>query len=141
MTFLGLSYLLVYIGAVSILFLFILMLINIRVSEIQIDTFNSIPLSIVTGILFNEVYYTILPHYVVYTENFMHNISDKIKIITFNAWDSNLWESSHITTLGNIMYTNYSMWLIIISLILLLSMIGVIVITINKASNGDKIFP
>src|SRR5436190_18691898 len=41
MNFIGISYLLVYIGAVSILFLFILMLINIRISEIQIEKSNS----------------------------------------------------------------------------------------------------
>jgi NADH-ubiquinone oxidoreductase chain 6 len=46
--FLGLSYLLVYVGAVSILFLFILMLINIRVSELISDTTNNIPLSILS---------------------------------------------------------------------------------------------
>ena len=39
MNFIGITYLLVYIGAVSILFLFILMLINIRISEIQNETF------------------------------------------------------------------------------------------------------
>ena len=44
--FIGLSYLLVYVGAVSILFLFILMLINIRVSELISDTNNNIPLAI-----------------------------------------------------------------------------------------------
>src|SRR6202046_3700936 len=56
LTFVGLSYLLVYIGAVSILFLFILMLIDIRVSELQTDTNNSIFL----GILISLVYYNIL---------------------------------------------------------------------------------
>lgn len=40
--FIGLSYLLVYVGAVSILFLFILMLINVRISELVTDTSNSI---------------------------------------------------------------------------------------------------
>ncbi|GAB3762583.1 hypothetical protein GCM10027600_06640 [Nocardioides ginsengisegetis] len=44
--FIGLSYLLVYVGAVSILFLFILMLINIRVSELISNTNNNIPLAI-----------------------------------------------------------------------------------------------
>jgi NADH-ubiquinone oxidoreductase chain 6 len=44
--FIGLSYLLVYVGAVSILFLFILMLINIRVSELVSNTNNNIPLAI-----------------------------------------------------------------------------------------------
>src|ERR1700728_5442841 len=34
LSFIGISYLLVYVGAVSILFIFILMLINIRVSEL-----------------------------------------------------------------------------------------------------------
>jgi NADH-ubiquinone oxidoreductase chain 6 len=44
--FIGISYLLVYVGAVSILFLFILMLINIRVSELISDTNNNIPLAL-----------------------------------------------------------------------------------------------
>ena len=52
LNFIGLSYLLVYIGAVSILFLFILMLINVRISELLTDSINSIPLAILMGILF-----------------------------------------------------------------------------------------
>ena len=52
LNFIGISYLLVYVGAVSILFLFILMLINVRISEIFSSTRNSIPLAIMTGTLF-----------------------------------------------------------------------------------------
>merc|ERR1711877_94728 len=48
--FIGLSYLLVYVGAVSILFLFILMLINVRISELTSDSSNSIPLAIFIGV-------------------------------------------------------------------------------------------
>lgn len=51
--FIGLSYLLVYIGAVSILFLFILMLINVRVSELVVSSKNSILLAIMIGIFFH----------------------------------------------------------------------------------------
>ena len=53
--FIGLSYLLVYVGAVSILFLFILMLINIRISELVTNNSNSIPLAIMIGIFFNVI--------------------------------------------------------------------------------------
>jgi NADH-ubiquinone oxidoreductase chain 6 len=53
LTFIGLSYLIVYIGAISILFLFILMLINIRISELQANTNNNIILCIIIGILFS----------------------------------------------------------------------------------------
>ena len=52
LNFLGLSYLLVYVGAVSILFLFILMLINIRVSELISNTSNSLILGILVVYIF-----------------------------------------------------------------------------------------
>src|ERR1700712_2197224 len=48
--FIGISYLLVYIGAVSILFLFILMLIDIRISELHVKTNNNVVLGVVLGI-------------------------------------------------------------------------------------------
>src|SRR6202034_1067885 len=61
LNFIGLSYLLVYIGAVSILFLFILMLINVRISELQADTSNGLPLALVIGICFYSIIYEISP--------------------------------------------------------------------------------
>src|ERR1700741_5563925 len=62
LNFIGLSYLLVYVGAVSILFLFILMLINVRISELLSNTSNSIPLAIIITISFNYPVYQILPY-------------------------------------------------------------------------------
>jgi NADH-ubiquinone oxidoreductase chain 6 len=62
LNFIGLSYLLVYVGAVSILFLFILMLINVRISELLSNTSNSIPLAIIIIISFNYPVYQILPY-------------------------------------------------------------------------------
>jgi NADH:ubiquinone oxidoreductase subunit 6 (subunit J) len=48
------------------------------------------------------------------------------------GWDSSLVEATHITGIGNIMYTNYAIWLIVSSMILLTGMVGAIVITIKK---------
>jgi NADH-ubiquinone oxidoreductase chain 6 len=62
LNFIGLSYLLVYIGAVSILFLFILMLINVRISELLIDSLNSIPLAILLGSFFTYFVNYVLPY-------------------------------------------------------------------------------
>src|ERR1700709_1071745 len=61
LNFIGLSYLLVYVGAVSILFLFILMLINVRICELTTDNSNSIPLAIMIGIFFFVTLYKLLP--------------------------------------------------------------------------------
>lgn len=164
--YLGLSYLLVYVGAVSILFLFILMLINVRVSEISSHTKNSIPLAIFTGIAFIFTVFGILPYDVSgsFISNYTYikeaifsvlnisansgikpieSIDETIYFVTSSSWDGNLSESTHITSIGNIMYTSYSMWLILTSLILLLAMIGTIVITVNfpvPAQKSEKPF-
>src|SRR5712664_1283311 len=61
LNFIGLSYILVYVGAVSILFLFILMLINIRISELLNETNNDVPLAILTVILFYYIIAQVLP--------------------------------------------------------------------------------
>jgi NADH-ubiquinone oxidoreductase chain 6 len=152
--FIGLSYLLVYVGAVSILFLFILMLINVRISELLSDTSNSIPLAIIIGISFNYPVYQILPYSVAAFNSYTVNLNDiwynnnytdylnkffnfsndsgEIGFVSSKIWDGSLAETSHITSIGNIMYTNYSIWLIITSIILLLAMVGAIVITIKQ---------
>src|ERR1700761_9426674 len=78
LNFIGLSYLLVYVGAVSILFLFILMLINVRVSELLSDTSNSIPLAILILISISYPVYQILPYSIVgftYILNFNYTCS------------------------------------------------------------------
>src|ERR1700737_2175845 len=62
LNFIGLSYLLVYVGAVSILFLFILMLINVRISELLSNTTNRIPLAIFIAVSFNFPVYQVLPY-------------------------------------------------------------------------------
>ena len=135
LNFIGLSYLLVYVGAVSILFLFILMLINVRLSELSIDSINSIPLAILIGSFFNYLVNNILP-YMVITNNSLYDFSIKKKLtnVTSVSWDGYLAETSHITTIGNILYSNYSIWLIITSIILMLAMIGCIVITLKKVT-------
>ncbi|RYE16027.1 MAG: hypothetical protein EOP34_00420 [Rickettsiales bacterium] len=60
--FIGLSYLLVYVGAISILFLFILMLINVRISELLTEGKNSIPLAIIAVLAFNFSVNRALPY-------------------------------------------------------------------------------
>ena len=148
--FIGISYLLVYVGAVSILFIFILMLINIRVSELISDTNNNIPLAILTIIAFFVPLSSLYPEpktkYNYAISEFNKLLEDTIDIkqvsyVTSKDWDGNLLDSTDIMSIGNIMYTSYCMWLLITSIILLLAMVGSIVITISKfkyVSNNVK---
>lgn len=114
--FIGLAYLIVYIGAVSILFLFILMLINIRTSELQSDNNNSLFLIITVTFLFYYIFSKLLFDnnlninlFFTYFQNiFMYfEISDYIPLffVSNQTWDGFLMETAHITSIGNIMYT------------------------------------
>nr|YP_008758068.1 NADH dehydrogenase subunit 6 [Beauveria pseudobassiana]AGW46935.1 NADH dehydrogenase subunit 6 [Beauveria pseudobassiana]WNZ34424.1 NADH dehydrogenase subunit 6 [Beauveria pseudobassiana] len=152
LTFIGFSYLIVYIGAVSILFLFILMLINIRTSELQSNNVNSIPLALFIGILWNYSLFQLLPYTLsINTNNWLlgsynyNNISpivnnidtSNIMFVTSNNWDGTMTETSHISTIGNILYTSYNMWLFLSSIILLLAMTGAIIITIKQDNRNE----
>ena len=139
--FIGISYLLVYVGAVSILFLFILMLINIRVSELISDTNNNLPLALITIIAFFIPFSNLLPdaktkfNIMGFEFNkFLQDLTNtkQISHVTSKNWDGNLLDSTDIMSIGNVMYTSYSIWLLITSIILLLAMVGSIVITVKQ---------
>src|SRR5688500_11891291 len=84
LNFIGLSYLIVYIGAVSILFLFILMLINIRISELQSNTNNSIPLTIIIGISISYSLFQLLPYDIAILSNFNSKLNYNLYDISIN---------------------------------------------------------
>jgi NADH-ubiquinone oxidoreductase chain 6 len=168
--FIGLSYLLVYVGAISILFLFILMLINVRISELLTEGKNSIPLAIIAVLAFNFSVNRALPYSISVFDVISNNIvsinrfilgkffSDEtisvnksvlapnytvdwvspieIANVKSKSWDTLLVENTHITSIGNILYTSLFILLIVTSLILLLAMVGTIVITIKKSKKN-----
>lgn len=152
LSFIGLSYLIVYIGAISILFLFILMLINIRTSEIQNYTKNSILLGLIITIFLSYSIFQVLPYSIGVINNYSSNINNILSnmfinkdnkdisinndlyFASSNDWNGNLIDINHISNIGNIIYTSYNLWLIITGLILLLAMVGTIVITLKKTN-------
>jgi NADH-ubiquinone oxidoreductase chain 6 len=149
LNFIGFSYLIVYIGAVSILFLFILMLINVRKSELLSNNVNSIPLALLIVLLVNSSWIHISPEFggviespefanllyntsignLIHSLNYNSDIAN-IMFVSSNNWDGFLVEGSHITTVGMVLYSVFNMWLLLAGLILLLAMVGCISITL-----------
>nr|QBM31594.1 NADH dehydrogenase subunit 6 [Arthrobotrys musiformis] len=135
-SFIGLSYILVYISAVSILFLFTLMLINIRISELHTENFNSLILGLIISTI---IYFSITLNLNFFTlkdsswyKNFFHS--------SYDIWDSSIGALNDITAIGNIIYTSHAMWLLIMSIVLLLAMIGAIIITLGNKPASFLLF-
>ena len=145
--FLGISYIIVYVGAITVLFLFVIMMININLEDIQevgSQYSKNIPLALSIAFLFIYEFFTIMPFtfsnvsVISYGLNFLINLnsvlfsSDITNLINNNIFmtvnpviaDSSITQFTQIEAIGHFMYTYGAIWLIICSIILLLSMIA-----------------
>ena len=155
--FIGISYIIVYVGAITVLFLFVIMMINIKLTDI-LETGSqytkNLPLALAIGSVFLYEIFNIMP----FSLNNVSAISALLNILTNSnlfilnsdisalssvdtapllALDPNISDTTftnflQVQILGQYLYTTGSFWLIIISLILLLSMVSAIFISTNK---------
>jgi NADH-quinone oxidoreductase subunit J len=130
--FLALFFLIIYLGAIAVLFLFVVMMLNIKYTELQ----NSIlyfPVGIFIGLtVLIEVLGAI---YKIFSFNTNNSLTDHNYY--FNWYDS-LDSYSDLYVLGQIFYTHYVLQILMAGLILYLSTIGVAFLTIKSSVNKDK---
>lgn len=154
-TYLGLAYLIIYVGAIAILFLFVIMMLNLRLVEL-IDTgqefTKNLPLGIIIGSLFffeSSVHFPItstirknsleLRGFSLFNRlnNLIFNFNRRENHIIHYAFNANLSENNftnflHIESIGQGLYTYASLWLVIAGIIFLLAMVGPIVLCMNR---------
>ena len=128
--FLGMMMLIVYVGAVAVLFLFVVMLMN--VTEQKLSWFRGSKKSghIPTGLIVGSV---ILLELVVIVGGWKYR--DTFSETKFLSFDQDL-TNTHL--IGNVLYTEYIHLFQISGVILLLSMIGAIVLTYRKREGVKK---
>ena len=122
--FLGMMMIIVYVGAVAVLFLFVVMLLN--VSEQKLSWFRGarktkhIPIGLAVGAVI------LLELIVVFGGWKYRDTFSETKFLNFEK------DFTNTHAIGNVMYTEYIHLFQISGLILLLSMIGAIVLTYRK---------
>ena len=148
--FIGITYLILYVGAITVLFLFVIMMINIKLTDI-LETGSqytkNFPLALAIGSLFIYEIFTIMP----FTFNNVSALSSFLEILTnlnglllnsdtssfinvFNTYnpaiaDTTITSFLHIQAIGHGLYTYGASLLIICSVILLLAMTAPIFIS------------
>lgn len=119
--FIGLLFLIVYVGAIAILFLFVIMMLNLTDLKGGDDMSNYLPAGFLIGLVF--FFEILMLNSRIYIFWF-----DEQQLFLINGWDY-IEKSSNIEVLGRNLYTNYYYLFIIASFILLIAMIGAIVLT------------
>jgi NADH-ubiquinone oxidoreductase chain 6 len=144
-----LAYLIVYVGAIAILFLFVVMMLNIKLVELQDSTENSsnpYPLALVLGTLFVSGLSLTNPNIskidlptIFDSINLLSFKSDKLETLFVNHsnWDSVFVSLDQINSLGQVLYTSHALFLIIGSMILLLAMVGPIILSHKPTKRLD----
>jgi len=122
--FLGMIMLIVYVGAVAVLFLFVVMMLNVAQQKNQwfksSDTSTHIPVGLIVSlIIFFELIIVIGGWK--YKPDIIKNFSDSL---TSN--------STNTHTIGSVLYTEYIHLFQISGMILLVAMIGAIILTFKK---------
>ena len=128
--FLGMIILIVYVGAVAVLFLFVVMMLNVAQQKNQwfISTENSghIPIGLlISAIIFFELII------VIGGWKYKPNLADSISI----KIDTNI---TNTQSLGNVIYTDYIHLFQLSGMILLVAMIGAIVLTFRERIGVKK---
>jgi len=161
--FIAISYIVIYVGAIAVLFLFIIMMINIKQADV-LETGNTytknLPLAINIAIYFIFILFTLLPLNI-NTLPFGASISFPVSyelsnsltltrevdnlfslssytkdlLKTYNS-DTLLSNFTQIEVLGHNLYTNGAILLIVLSLILLLAMLSTIVLSKYKTNKN-----
>lgn len=151
--YLGLVYLIVYVGAIAILFLFVIMMLNLRLVEL-VDTgqeyTKNLPMGAFLGIVFLFELLSILPvnyhlHVPLTLFNWINStllgVSNDNTVSEFSTEvhaafnpsvsDNTMTAFTQIESIGQALYTYASLWLVLASVIFLLAMVGPIVLCMS----------
>jgi len=153
--FIAISYIVIYVGAIAVLFLFIIMMINIKQAEV-LETGNTytknLPLAINIAIYFLFILFTLLPININIisfplstsfngSEGYSNGDLGALLTVSSNvikSYNSDILLSffTQIEVLGHNLYTYGAILLIVLSLILLLAMLATIVLSKYKTNKN-----
>nr|UAT97989.1 NADH dehydrogenase subunit 6 [Ahnfeltia plicata] len=129
--FLSFMLLIVYVGAIAVLFLFVVMMLNVKTNPINASSLSVLPIgSLICLILVAQIYSVIDMNLV-----FFDSIESNPKWISWAAETNGI---SNIEVVGSVLYTSFSLLFLVCGLILLVSMIGAIVLTMHQRTNVKK---
>jgi len=134
--YISLIFIIIYVGAIAVLFLFVVMMLDIKTVYFTKDLLKYFPfggfLSLVFLIEILLIIPTIFDSNNPYSESFLCNF--------YFDWFHKLDFSTEIVTIGQILYTDYVIQFLIAGNILLLATIGPVVLVLNRSTiNNTKI--
>ncbi|XP_066378668.1 NADH-ubiquinone oxidoreductase chain 6-like [Miscanthus floridulus] len=124
----------VHIGAIAVSFLFVVMMFNIQIAEIHEEVLRYLPVSGIIGLIFWWEMFFILDNETIPLLPTHRNTTS----LGYTVYAGKVRSWTNLETLGNLLYTYYSVWFLVSSLILLVAMIGAIVLTMHRTTKVKR---
>jgi len=132
--FLALIFIVVYVGAIAVLFLFVVMMLNIKIAEVQNEVFQYLPIGGLIGIVF------LLEIFLIIEGDFISLLDSSTLNPSYVNWLTNKDYVPNIQTLGDVLYTDYVLFFLLAGVILLIAMVGAIVLTMSTRTSLRRQF-
>ena len=131
--FIALLFIIIYVGAIAVLFLFVVMMLDIKTVNLTKNTIKYFPFGSFISIIFLfEILAIIL-------KNFKSNPYQKEFLVNFYYnWYEKLDALTEIEAIGQVLYTHYVLQFLVAGYILFLAVVGSIVLTISPPSRKAK---
>jgi NADH-ubiquinone oxidoreductase chain 6 len=124
----------VHIGAIAVSFLFVVMMFNIQIAEIHEEVLRYLPVSGIIGLILWWEMFFILDNETIPLLPTHRNTTS----LRYTVHAGKVQSGTNLETLGNLIYTYYSVWFLVPSLILLVAMIGAIVLTMHRTTKVQR---
>ena len=126
--FLGITLVVVYVGAVMVLFLFVVMMLNIDIEEMRAGFWRNAPVAFTVGVLMAVALILIL-------------VAPDTNLATFGAMKDIPADYSNVRDLGSQLYTTYLLPFELAGVLLVLGMVAAIALVHRKTLNPKFINP
>ena len=131
--FISFLFIVVYVGAIAVLFLFVVMMLDLKTVVIKKNYIKYFPFASIIGfVLFIEIVYIIFD---MFPFNPYIDCSESFQFNTYINWYDKIDSILENEAIGQVLYTNYVFQFLIAGNILLLSVIGAVVLTLNMRSS------
>ena len=124
--FVALLFIMIYVGAIAVLFLFVVMMLDVKTLNIKKDIVKYFPFGSFIGIIFlTEIL-------LVVSDTFKTNPYINSSLFNYYTnWLDKMDSLTELESIGQLLYTHYVLQFLIAGNILLLSVIGAVSLTIN----------
>ena len=132
--FFAMVFLVVYVGAIAVLFLFVVMMLNIKLAEISEKKLRYLPIGGFLGLLFLGEMVLIVNNDLIpwLGSSELWASMPQTNPGPWTSWAQLLEAVTPLESVGALLYTYYFYFFIVASLILLVAMLGAIVLTLHK---------